>query len=212
VHHYEALLRPFPVAGYEDTSTQEFVRFVEAVGLAETLDAAVLRRVGEALKSARARVAINISGISMQSAAFRDELLQFISQNPDIGRRLLVELTETADIDDVPGAVNTVSQLAEAGVPLCLDDFGAGFAAFRYLQEFKVEFVKIDGSFVRQAAAGARENGFISAMVELARCVGANTIAEMVETEEVARIVEELGVQFGQGWLFGRPGSLPGSL
>jgi EAL domain-containing protein (putative c-di-GMP-specific phosphodiesterase class I) len=212
VHHYEALLRPLPIAGHERTSTQEFVCFAEAVGLAELLDTAVLHRAAEALRAARARVAVNVSGVSMQSAAFRANLLRLIAQNPEASRRLMVELTETADIDDVAGAVETVASLTEAGVPVCLDDFGAGFAAFRYLREFKVDFVKIDGSFVQQALAGARESGFISAMVELARCVGADTIAEMIETEAQARVMQDLGVQYGQGWLFGRPGSLPGSL
>jgi EAL domain-containing protein (putative c-di-GMP-specific phosphodiesterase class I) len=212
VHHYEALLRPFPIAGHEECSTQDFVQFAEAVGLAELLDSAVLARASETLHAARSRVAINISGISMQSAGFRDKLLHFIAGAPAISQRLMIELTETADIDDVPGAVNTVTRLAAAGVPVCLDDFGAGYAAFRYLREFKVDFVKIDGSFVRQAATGARDSGFVSAMVELARCAGAQAIAEMVETEKEAASMRELGVQFGQGWLFGRPGSLPGSL
>jgi EAL domain-containing protein (putative c-di-GMP-specific phosphodiesterase class I) len=212
VHHYEALLRPSPIAGHERTSTQEFVCFAEAVGLAELLDTAVLHRAAEALRAARARVAVNVSGVSMQSAAFRANLLHLIAQDPEASRRLMVELTETADIDDVAGAVETVSSLTAAGVPVCLDDFGAGFAAFRYLREFKVDFVKIDGSFVQQALTGARESGFISAMVELARCVGADTIAEMVETDAQAQIMQDLGVQYGQGWLFGRPGSLPGSL
>lgn len=212
VHHYEALLRPFPIAGHEGATTEEFVRFAEAVGLAELMDTAVLQRAGETLQAGKARVAINVSGISMQSAQFRENLLGFIAANRDVGRRLMVELTETADIDDVPGAVDTITRLAAAGVPVCLDDFGAGFAAFRYLREFKVDFVKIDGSFVRQATVGARESGFISAMVELARCVGANTIAEMVETEAQAGTMRQLGVQFGQGWLFGKPGKLPGNL
>jgi EAL domain-containing protein (putative c-di-GMP-specific phosphodiesterase class I) len=212
VHHYEALLRPFPIAGHEDTTTQEFVLFAEAVGLAELLDLAVLRRICETAHAAGPRVAINVSGISMQSVGFRENLLQLIADKPEIGRRLLIELTETADIDDVPGAVDTVTRLAAAGIPVCLDDFGAGFAAFRYLREFKVDFVKIDGSFVRQATSGARDSGFVSAMVELARCVGAQAIAETVETEKEASTMQELGVQFGQGWLFGRPGRLPGSL
>jgi EAL domain-containing protein (putative c-di-GMP-specific phosphodiesterase class I) len=212
IHHFEALLRPFPLNGHGETSTQEFVTFAEAIGLAEQLDAAVLRRVIETLGGAKTQVAINISGISMQSASFRDMLLGAVEADKNLARRLMVELTETADIEDVPAAVDTVNRLGAAGVPMCLDDFGAGFAAFRYLKEFKVAFVKIDGSYVRQAKAGAREVGFVGAMVELARCVGAASIAEMVETEAQAEAMMTLGVQFGQGWLFGRPGGLPGAL
>jgi EAL domain-containing protein (putative c-di-GMP-specific phosphodiesterase class I) len=212
VHHFEALIRPFPIEGHDSDTTQEFVSFAEAVGLAEVLDSAVLHRTAEALRHGKARVAINVSGISMQSAQFRDTLLNVIGDNAALCERLMVELTETADIDDVPAAVDTVNKLAEAGIPVCLDDFGAGFAAFRYLREFKVDFVKIDGSFVRHAGAGARESGFITAMADLARCVGADTIAEMIETEAQAQCMLGLGVKYGQGWLFGKPGGLPGSL
>ena len=212
VHHFEALLRPFPIIGHEINNTQEFVNFAEAMGLAEVLDTAVLARAANALRGGQANIAINVSGLSLQSPDFREKLLQFTSTNPDIAPRLLIEITETADIEDVPAAVETVNQLCASGVRMCLDDFGAGFAAFRYLREFQVDFVKIDGSYVRQVRSGARESGFIGAMVELARCVGARAIAEMVETEDEAARVAALGVQFGQGWLFGKPGTLPGSL
>jgi EAL domain-containing protein (putative c-di-GMP-specific phosphodiesterase class I) len=212
VHHFEALIRPYPIEGHACDNTQEFVTFAEAVGLAEVLDTAVLHRTAEALQAARARVAINVSGLSMQSARFRDTLLQTIGGNVVLCERLMVELTETADIDDVPAAVDTVNRLAASGIPVCLDDFGAGFAAFRYLREFKVDYVKIDGSFVRNAGAGARESGFITAMADLARCVGAASIAEMIETDAQAECMRSLGVQYGQGWLFGKPGGLPGCL
>jgi EAL domain-containing protein (putative c-di-GMP-specific phosphodiesterase class I) len=211
IHHFEALLRPFPISGHENSSTQEFVGFVEAMGMAELLDRAVLRRASETLAGARARVAVNVSGLSMQSASFRADLLELIESTPALASQLLVELTETADIEDVPAAVETVNRLAAAGVPVCLDDFGAGFAAFRYLKEFRVDFVKIDGSYVHSACVGARDSGFVGAMVELARCAGAAAIAEMIETEAQAETMMALGVEFGQGWLFGRPGALPGA-
>jgi EAL domain-containing protein (putative c-di-GMP-specific phosphodiesterase class I) len=212
IHHFEALIRPHPIEGQECESTQEFVVFAEAVGLAEALDGAVLHRTVQALHGTRARVAVNVSGLSMQSEAFREKLLGLVDTDDTVKRGLIVELTETADIEDVPAAVDTVERLAAAGVPVCLDDFGAGFAAFRYLRAFKVDFVKIDGSFVRSAGAGARESGFITAMTDLARCVGAASIAEMIETEAQAAAMRRLGVELGQGWLFGKPGSLPGSL
>jgi EAL domain-containing protein (putative c-di-GMP-specific phosphodiesterase class I) len=212
VHHYEALLRPFPIAGQDVVNVQEFVSLAEAIGLAEVLDTAVLRRALETLTKTRSRIAVNVTGISMQSATFRETLLQLIGKTGDMDGRLLVELTETADIEDVPSAVDMVNRLAAAHVPVCLDDFGAGFAAFRYLKEFKVDYVKIDGAYVRNARSGARESGFVGTMVELARGVGARSIAEMVETEAQATTMLSLGVDFAQGWLFGKPGSLPGSL
>lgn len=212
IHHFEALLRPYPVAGREAETTQEFVAFVEAMGMADLLDAAVLQRLAETLAVTHTRIAMNISGLSMQNAAFRANLLDHIDHDSGLCDWLMVELTETADIDDVAAAVQTVNRLAARGIPVCLDDFGAGYTAFRYLKEFKVDYVKIDGSYVHSPRASAPGSGFVGAMVDLARCVGARAIAEMVETDEQAERMAGLGVQFGQGWLFGRPGALPGTV
>ena len=108
-------------------------------------------------------------------------------------------------------AADAIAQFRAHGVPVCLDDFGAGGAAFRYLRAFGVDYVKIDGLYVRAAARGARERGFVAAMVELAGQADAKVVAEMIETEDQAALMRELGVHYGQGWLFGRPGTLPGA-
>ena len=210
-HHFEALLRPTPTPANPAHTTQDFVLLAEAVGLSEELDWAVLQETLAALRATpRARIAVNISGLSMQSRPFRERILDEVSRNPEPSR-LLVELTETAEIEDLQGAADSIARLRAAGVAVCIDDFGAGAAAFRYLREFHVDFVKIDGAYVRAATRSARERSFVASMVELATAAGAKTVAEMIETEEQARLMRELGVEFGQGWLFGRPGSLPGA-
>lgn len=212
VHHYEALLRPIFTPGSTIQNTQDFVTFAEAVGLSEELDLAVMQQaVAAAVTTTHASIAINVSGLSMQSLAFRERMLEQVS-NPAANGRLLIELTETADIEDVPAAAESVATLRAANVPVCIDDFGAGSAAFRYLREFRVDYVKLDGAYVRGALHNAREHGFLLSMVELANFVGAKVIAETIETEPQAVMMREVGVEFGQGWLFGRPGNLPGGL
>ena len=124
--------------------------------------------------------------------------------------RMLMELTETADIEDTRSAAKTIAGFREAQIPVCIDDFGAGSAAFRYLREFQVDYVKLDGACVRAALLNAREHGFLLTMVELANFVGARVIAETIETNEEADVLQSAGIEFGQGWLFGRPGALPG--
>ena len=214
VHHHEALLRPGRGGAAPAHTPQEFVIFAEAVGLSEELDFAVLEQSLLALDRTRGTsVAVNVSGLSMQSPAFRTLMLERITAERGLagksGRpRLIVELTETAEIEDVAGAAATIRQLREAGVPVCIDDFGAGNAAFRYLRDFTVDFVKIDGSYVHGAMHSAQERGFVAAMVQLARSVAARVVAEMIETEAQATLMSELQVEFGQGWLFGRPGKL----
>ena len=210
VRHFEALLRPTPAPGLAVRGVQEFVLFAEAAGLSEELDWAVLDAAAEASEAARGTpVAVNVSGLSMQSSAFRDRMLDRLARATKAGANLLIELTETADIEDLNSAVASMAGLRAAGVPVCLDDFGSGAAAFRYLREFRVDYVKLDGSYVRGALTNAREHGFLLTMVELANFMGAKTVAETIETEEQARLMREIGVEFGQGYLFGRPEPLP---
>lgn len=208
VHHYEALLRPTPMPGAPWQTTQEFVTCVEALGLAEELDLAVLTQVLAALDRAPGcSIAANISGQSMESEKFRQRLLQLLPAGSY--RRLLIELTETAEIEDVPVAAATLKRLREQNIGVCLDDFGAGAAAFRYLRDFPVDYLKIDGAYVQGALRGERERSVVTSMLDLARSVGAETIAEAVETRELARLMEQLGCTFGQGWLFGKAEPLP---
>jgi EAL domain-containing protein (putative c-di-GMP-specific phosphodiesterase class I) len=214
-HHYEALLRPIQTPGSPAQNTQEFVTFAEAVGLSEELDWAVLQAAIEILIARRTvSIAVNISGLSMQNPAFRDRLvaqiedLRSLPERP--GARLLVELTETAEIADMLGAATSIDALRAAGVPVCLDDFGAGSAALRYLRSFQVDFVKIDGVYVQGAAQNPRDRGFVTSIIEMAATAQAEVVAEMIETEEQAFMMRDMGVRFGQGWLFGKPGVLPG--
>ena len=203
IHHYEALLRPEAGKHNPASNPQEFVTMVEAVGLAIALDRAVLRRALSAIRESDISVAVNISGLSIVDAAFSDQLIDAAAGVPP--GRLLVELTETAEIVDLPAAAARVARLRSAGSPVCLDDFGAGSASFRYLRDLKIDMVKIDGTYVQAAAHSDRGRAFVASMRELATSSGAETIAEMVETEAEAALMAALGVQYGQGWLFGRP-------
>ncbi len=205
LHHYEALLRP--ESGLP--GPEEFVSIVEGAGLSEELDLAVAAVAIEACKQGPS-IAFNISGHSAQSPRFRVGLLDLVDAARVPPGRLLIELTESAEVEDERQAATTIAALRERGIAACIDDFGAGAASFRYLRAFKVDYVKLDGSYVQAAATQERERSFIASMIDLARAVGAGTVAERVETEEdVVRMIK-LGVDYGQGWLFGRPGPIPG--
>ncbi|MBL6456018.1 EAL domain-containing protein [Belnapia sp. T6] len=210
VQHYEALLRPDPTAPEAPQNPQEFVLLAEAIGLSEELDWAVLRSVCAAARGSRGGpIAANISGLSLQSPTFRDRLLALLEAEPALVHRLLIEITETAEIEDEAEATRSVAALRDLGLPLCIDDFGAGAASFRYLRLLRVDYVKIDGTYVTRAARHAKDRAILAAMVDLAHGMRAEVVAEHIETEEEAALMRELGVEYGQGWLFGRPGPLP---
>jgi EAL domain-containing protein (putative c-di-GMP-specific phosphodiesterase class I) len=209
-HHWEALLRPDPDDTSPVSGPQDFVTYAETAGLSEELDWAVLAAVCGAARTARGtRIAANLSGLTLQSALFRDRLLALLDAEPLLAHRLVIEITETAEIEDEAEAVRTVEALRARGLPLCIDDFGAGAAAFRYLRAFRVDYVKIDGLYVANAARSDQDRGIVAGMVDLARTVGAKVVAERIEIEAEAALMQELGVEYGQGWLFGRPGPLP---
>ncbi|PZW49047.1 EAL domain-containing protein (putative c-di-GMP-specific phosphodiesterase class I) [Humitalea rosea] len=206
IHHFEALLR---LDGAGSAGVGEFVNLVEGAGLSEELDLAVAAVAAEASRDGPS-IAFNISGYSAQSPHFRAALLALLDRARVPAGRMLIELTESAEVEDEDEAAITIAALRARGVAACIDDFGAGAASFRYLRAFRVDYVKLDGSFVQAAATQERERSFLASMLDLARTVGAQTVAERIETEEDAARMLALGVDFGQGWLFGRPGKLPG--
>lgn len=210
LHHYEALLRPEKGILGANAGPGDFVNLAEMVGLTEELDLAVLSQaiLATPLLGPGEHIAVNISGLSMQSEGFRHRLLRVLDEAPKATRHIMVELTESAEIEHEAAARDTMLALRERSVPICLDDFGAGAAAFRYLKSYPVDYVKVDGSFVEAAVRQERDRSFVSAMVDLSLAVGAQVIAECIETEQHVAVMQALGVGFGQGWHLGRPGPI----
>lgn len=207
IHHHEALLRPDES---EDASPAEFVAMAEGLGFSEELDLAVAASAVDVLaREQDAKVAINISGQSLESADFLGQLLQLLPRQRKLGGRLMVELTETAEIDRPETVGKAIATLRAAGHAVALDDFGAGHAGFGYLQRFAVDFIKIDGDYVHGAVHDPRDRAIVASVADLARSLDTRVIAERVETEDHARMVAEMGVEFGQGWLFGHPTRRP---
>jgi EAL domain-containing protein (putative c-di-GMP-specific phosphodiesterase class I) len=210
LHHYEALLRPEPIQDLAVHHAADLVAMTEMLGLAAELDWTVFLAARAAAARSNVAVAFNLSGLSVQNPEFRTRLLAMLDRpTPGLAAHLLVELTETAEIEDEEAAAATLRALRDRGVAVCIDDFGCGAAAFRYLRRFQVDHVKIDGSYVRNAAEDERDRSFVAAMVDLSRSVGADAIAEQIETEAVASVMLKIGVRYGQGWLFGAPSDLP---
>ena len=207
-HHYEALMRM--TDGGANMKQFEFVCFAEEVDQIREFDLAMCSKVIKRIASAASRgsvlpVAVNLSGRSIDSDEFVENLRVLLSDNPDVKGSLLFEITETARIKNLDRANTAISSLREDGYPVCLDDFGAGESAFEYLRELEVDFVKIDGKYVKDAANSTKDQAFLKAISGLCRDLGIATIAEFVETEETVAFLKECGIAYGQGYLFHRP-------
>ncbi len=201
VHHYEALLR-FP----GNSAPYETIRFSEQLGLIMDVDLAVCRRAITALTERDdIQIAVNVSGASIQNAQFCNDLAVLLKNHKNLAGRLLFELTESSQIEAIEPAAKFLNTLRGHGYALCLDDFGSGATAYNYLRRFDADYIKIDGPFLRAALSGKRERALIRSIAVLAKELGAQVIGEMVESEQLAAMAQQLGIGFGQGYLFGRP-------
>ncbi len=204
VHHFEVLSR-FAGAG-----PAEMVHFAEQLGVVADFDLAVTERAIKAIyaqpSGARPTVAVNISGRSLESEIFSNELNGLLRLHADVAPHLMFEITESALIVRMTEVQTLVARWRQRGFRVCLDDFGAGSSSFHYLNSFPVDFVKIDGKYVKNALDSPRDRAFLRAMASLCHDLDTATIAEMIETEAQAKLMVDLGVGYGQGYLFGRPG------
>ena len=119
--------------------------------------------------------------------------------------RISFEITETEQIGDRAAAVQQVRAMRALGCSVSLDDFGTGLATFDYLRSFDVDFVKIDGVFVRDLLANQHDQSMVRAICEVARSMGLRTIAEFVEGEDLIEALRALGVDYGQGFGIAHP-------
>jgi EAL domain-containing protein (putative c-di-GMP-specific phosphodiesterase class I) len=207
IHHFEALAR---FGKRLDRSPYDLITFAENTGVISDFDLAMARRVLEWLVAQNAKgtkhvVAVNVSGQSIANTAFVAALHDLLQKFDGIRSQLMFEITESARIDDLDSANRFIQGLRSAGHEVCLDDFGAGAAALRYLHALEVDVVKIDGQYVRNAMEKQRNQSFLKAVAGLCHDLGISTIAEMIEDEPCAQMLTGCGVRFGRGYLFSKP-------
>lgn len=205
LHHFEALAR---FGG--DDSPADTIQLAEELGMIVDFDLAVAKMVAAKLLKGPPdlRIAINFSAKSLMAPQAIEALLG-LSGPQGLHRRMLIEITETQRLADLEQANRIIRTLRERGHPVCIDDFGAGAATLEYLGRLEVEFVKIDGRYVREIEQRPRDGVVLRRLSQLCSDLGVSMIGEMVETDASAKILKDLGVQFAQGWLYGKPLSEP---
>ena len=156
-----------------------------------------------------ARVAclsVNLSGQSVGDRAFHAWATELLAgAGSTVCGQLCLEITETAAVTNLADAAVFIRQVRAAGVKVALDDFGAGASSFGYLKSLPVDYLKIDGQFVRDLVTNALDDAAVRCFVDVARVVGVQTVAEFVEQPAVLRRLSEIGVDFAQGFLLHRP-------
>lgn len=206
LHHYELLARPPENFGKKNIF--EIIQFTEEIGLNNQFDFSMCALGAEFINknikmNNYVSLAVNFSGASIQDTAFVKEVLDKLKGFPGMDRWLAIEITESSKILDLDTAAKSIKELRDKGYVVCLDDFGAGASGYQYLRELEVDYVKIDGIYVRELREDKNSEAFIKSMVNLCKDLNIRTIAEFVEDDVQERMLKNIGVDFGQGWLFG---------
>ena len=209
---YELLIR-LRGDGDELLAPSAFLANAERFGLIQQIDRWVLgEAVGLLARAQGAGTTLTLS-INMSAKTFSDpgisgDVAKLLQQQPIRPGALIIELTETAAILNIEQAAAVARALRKLGCRLALDDFGAGFASFYHLKHLAFDYVKIDGEFVRSLAANVTDQQVVRSIVDIARGLGAETIAEFVGDDATVARLTELGVDYGQGYHLGRPRAL----
>ena len=209
IERYELLLRMTGESG-ELLPAASFIEVAERSGMVQELDRWVvtqaLELIGEREKAGSpVSLHMNISGASVTDLS----VLEFIERRLDEGEadpaRCTFEITQTARVEDYETAAGFADRLSEFGCEVAIDDYGAGFGPFAYLQKVPFDVIKIDGTFIRDLPRNDADQLTVKAIVEIARGLGKTTIAEFVEDEETRTLLRDYGVDMAQGFHLGRP-------
>jgi diguanylate cyclase (GGDEF)-like protein/PAS domain S-box-containing protein len=207
--HWEVLLR---MRGEGDAliAPSYFIEIAESTGLIHALDRMVLSEAAAHLglmrdQGRKITLTVNLSGHAFNDPQLLNFLKKVLAENRLDPKQIVFEMTETAAVSDIGAARRLMEAINEIGCQFALDDFGTGFSSFDYLRQLPFEFIKIDGSFIRNLSTRPDDQVLVRAMVDIAVAFKKKTIAEQVEDAETLALLKEYGVDYSQGYYTGRP-------
>jgi diguanylate cyclase (GGDEF)-like protein len=209
--HFEILLRMRGDDG-EILSPATFMPAAERYQMMPMVDRWVIRNalryLGKKWKHLEASnpvFCINLSGQSLTNAGFYTFIKDELFANKVPAKNICFEITETAAIANIDDAIALMNALRGAGCRFSLDDFGAGLSSFGYLKKLPVDYLKIDGSFIREVTSDAVSRSMVEAICGIGRTMGLSIVAEFVANVETATLLKKIGVDFVQGFGIGKP-------
>ncbi len=208
--HYEILLRLVDESGI-CIPPGAFIPAAERFNIMSKVDAWVVKEVFSSCKQLvnnghqQLKLSVNLSGASLIDDTFLDVLDSVISSFPEASNHIIFEITETTAILRMDKATQFISRFQQQGFQFSLDDFGSGLSSFGYLKKLKVNYLKIDGMFVKDMIEDNIDHAMVEAINEIGHVMGIQTIAEFVEDAEILAALEEIGVDFAQGYGIHKP-------
>ena len=189
-------------------SAWEFVNVAERIGAMQKLDLMLIERVFENYKLFENKfpffLFINMTPDNA-TEEFAEKVRSLADKYSVPTTNVIFEITERKAVEDIMQVVSFVSKLKDEGFRFAIDDFGSGYSSFYYLKYLPVDFLKIDGEFIKNLPNSPKDRIFIEGIVNVAKKMGIKTLAEFVEDEEVLKVVKDLGIDYAQGYYFGKP-------
>lgn len=209
ISRYEVLMRIEDEQG-EIHLPMPFIQAAEDFGLISRIDKfmttkAIACAQQEYAAGKKVNLAINLSGVTFDDEEALEHIALCLKESGLPAGTITFEITETAALRDLSRAQRLIRELKALGANFALDDFGVGYSTFTYIKNLDFDFLKIDGSFIRNLAENDDDKIFVKALSEVAQSMNIRTVAEMVEGEDVIKYLTEIGIDYAQGYHFGKP-------
>ena len=201
---YEALVRQQSRTG-KIIPPHEFLPLAEQTPLYRELTRIMIEKVFKTFEDAPYRFSINLSMRDLLDNELMSMLEEQLIANPEKAKRLEIELLESENLFDIQATEHFITLLKSYGCRIAIDDFGTGYSNFSYLAKLSIDTLKIDGSLISKILTEDKYLKTIETIVHYAQTLGVETVAEFVETKEIALKLREIGVTYGQGYYFDRP-------
>ena len=209
VSHFEVLLRLNENGNIIPPGA--FLPAAERYNLSSQLDKWVIQKTLETLKEQRQNIThndvfnVNLSAASLNEDGFLDFIKDTFENTQVPPKSICFEITETAAVTNLSAANTFIDELKKMGCQFALDDFGSGLSSFGYLKSFAVDYLKIDGAFVKDLIEDPIDAAMVKSINEIGQIMGKKTVAEMVENQEIADFLQKTGVDYAQGYHFSKP-------
>ncbi len=157
------------------------------------------------LKNSSFEVSINLSALDIEHSIMRETIIKLVKECKENSKRLIFELLEDEAIKDFKIVSEFISEIKRYGVKIAIDDFGTGYSNYERLLQYQPDILKIDGSLIKNIETSSYSSSVVKSIVTFAKEQNLQTVAEFIENENIYKIVKELGVDFSQGYYFGKP-------
>lgn len=209
--HFEVLMRVLDDAG-KPMSPVGIIEAAENGRMMDAIDRFVLRKafqtIGALPRRALRRLevcSVNLSAISLAREGLLDFIVEHLERSSVPPGKICFEITETTALNNLDEVRWLIQELGAMGCRFAIDDFGSGHASYGYIERLPVDYVKIDGMFVKDMMTNALHRAIVESVNRIATTLGIKTIAECVETADAAEVLAGMGVHYGQGWYYARP-------